>query len=213
MATINWASDNGSRLPSPEYPGGMEVPSGMAPEDFFPENYNLAETDTSLWLDGVVFAEVYLKENKDGEVTQYGFDEEGSHLKGTIFENTKSVKVNPTEKDWHKHSYAMNANLQYDRIYDQVESPDPYLTEKTLSNLLFATNAMLYIECIEPNVVLFEDREKIIETIEKRWDGSKVITSYLDGHADRLSENEIPDEDPEVDRVSSRFWRGIDADR
>jgi len=211
MATINWAADNGSRLPSPQYPGGMEVPPGVAEEDFFPENYKLG--DSGLWLDGLVFAELYLKENKDGVVTQYTVDDDGTHLKGTLFECTHSVKKFPKEENWHKHTYAMNANLQYDRIYDQVDSVDPYLTEKTQSNLLFAPNALLYIECIESNVVKFEDRAAIIDTIEKRWDGGKVIASYLDGHADRLSEKEIPAEDPEMERVSSRFWRGVDPDR
>ncbi|HQZ29267.1 MAG: prepilin-type N-terminal cleavage/methylation domain-containing protein [Verrucomicrobiales bacterium] len=211
MATINWAADNGSRLPSPQYPGGMSPPSGVSPEDYFPVNYNLGTS--GLWLDGVVFAEIYLKENKDGEKTSYQVDEDGEHLKGTIFESTQSVKKDPMEKNWHKHSYAMNANLAYDRIYDQVESPDPYLTEKTLSNLLFAPNAMLYIECTEPNVVMFEDRQAIIDTIESRWDGSKAIVAYLDGHADRLPEREIPDMDIESDIRSSRFWRGVDAKR
>lgn len=213
MATINWAADNGSRLPSPEYPGGMAAPPGVSEEDFFPENYNLGDMGTALWLDGVVFAELYLKENKEGMVTQYVVDEKGTHLKATLFECTHSVKKFPKEDDWHKHTYAMNANLQYDRIYDQVESPDPYLTEKTMSNLLFAPNALLYIECIETNVVLFENREDIIDTIEQRWDGGKVIAAYLDGHADRLSENEIPEEDPRTERVSSRFWRGVDPER
>lgn len=207
LSTINWASDNRSRLPSPQYPGGMEPPPGVSPEDFFPENYNL--TDSGLWLDGVIFAELYLREDKEGEVTSYDFDEKGTHLKGTFFESTQSVKKDPLEDDWHRHSYAMNANLQYDRIYEN--SSDPYLTEKTLSNLVFAPNAMLFIECSDPNVVMYEDRASIIETIEKRWDGSKAIVAYLDGHAERLSEKQIPDQDPESDMESSRFWRGVDA--
>ena len=211
MATIGWAADNGSRLPSPQYPGGMVPPPGVQPEDFFPLHYNLGES--GLWLDGVIFGELYLKEDKEGEVTSYNIDENGEHLKGTLFESTQSVKKNPLEENWHKHSYAMNANLQYDRIYDQVESSDPYLTEKTLSNLLFAPSAMLYIECSEPNVVMFEDRQLIIDTLNQRWDGGKVIAVYLDGHADRLSEREIPEDDPETDMKSSRFWRGVDSER
>lgn len=211
MATIAWAADNGSRLPSPQYPGGMVPPPGVQPEDYFPLHYNLGES--GLWLDGVIFGQLYLKEDKEGEITSYNVEANGEHLKGTLFESTQSVKKNPLEEDWHKHSYAMNANLQYDRIYDQVESSDPYLTEKTLSNLLFAPNAMLYIECSEPNVVKHEDRKAIIDTLEQRWDGSKVIAVYLDGHADRLSEREIPEDDPETDRVSSRFWRGVDPER
>jgi len=219
-ATINWAADNSSRLPSPEYPGGMEAPEGIDEEDFFPEYYNLGET--GLWLDGVIFAELYLKEGDNraeeaagegeegGGTGGYRITSDGDHLKGTLFESTQSVKKDPLEKDWHKHSYAMNANLQYDRIYDQVESSDPFLTEKTLSNLLFAPRAMLYIDSIETNVIRFEDRDEIVDTIEKRWGGGKAIVAFLDGHAERLSENEIPDEDPESDRESSRFWRGVD---
>jgi prepilin-type N-terminal cleavage/methylation domain-containing protein len=210
-ATINWAADNGSRLPSPQYPGGMSPPTGVSPADFFPLHYDLGES--GLWLDGVVFAEVYLKENKEGETTSYQVNDDGEHLKGTIFESTQSVKKDPLETNWHKHSYAMNANLAYDRIYNQVQSPDPYLTEKTLANLLFAPNAMLFIECTEPNVVMYEDRQAIIDTINSRWDGSKVIVAYLDGHADRLSEREIPEDDIETDIKSSRFWRGVDAKR
>ncbi len=211
MATISWAADNGSRLPSPQYPGGMVPPSGVDPDDFFPLHYNLGES--GLWLDGVIFGELYLKEDKEGVVTGYEVDEKGTHLKGTLFESTQAVKKNPLEENWHKHSYAMNASLQYDRIYDQVESSDPHLTEKTLSNLLFAPNAMLYIECSEPNVVTFEERQAIIDTINQRWDGSKVIATYLDGHADRLSEKEIPEADPMTDMRSSRFWRGVDSAR
>lgn len=207
-ATINWAADNKSRIPSPQYPGGMEPPSGMNPDDFFPKYYNLGES--GLWLDGVIFAEIYLKENKDGEVTNYQVSANGDHLKGTLFESTVSVKTNPQEEDWHKHSYAMNANLQYDRIYDQVSSSDPYLTEKTLSNLLFSPRAMLYVDCNESNVVKYDDRQLIVDTIEKRWGGGKVIVAYLDGHVERLSENQIPEADPQSDRDSSRFWRGVD---
>jgi len=208
LATINWAADNNSRLPSPQYPGGMNPPPGVSEKDFFPKHYDLGPS--GLWLDGVVFAELYLKENKEGEVTTYDVNENGDHLRGTFFENTISVKKNPEEENWHRHSYAMNASLQYDRIYDQVDSPDPYLTEKTMSNLLFAPRAMLYIDCIETNVVRFEDRQLIVDTIEQRWDGGKAIVAFLDGHVERLAEDEIPATEPDSDRESSRFWRGVD---
>ena len=206
-STLIWAADNGGRLPSPQYPGGMVPPSGVDPDEFFPENSN--REGSGLWLDGVVFAAIYPNENKDGETSSD--DEKGTHLKGTLFEVLRSVKKNPLEEDWHKHSFAMNANLQYDRI--NKDSSDPYLTEKTLTNLVFSPNALLYIECADPNVVKYEDRDAIIETIKTRWDGSKVIAAYLDGHADRLAESQIPDQDPETDTVSSRFWRGVDAKR
>jgi len=208
-ATTVWGTENGNRLPSPEYPGGMNVPSGKTAEEYFPENWDF--TGSGLWLDGVVFGEVYLQ---DGNGVDMGRGENGEHLKGTIFENTKSVKEDPEERNWHRHSYAMNANLQYDRIYDNVESSDPYLTEKTLSNLLFAPNAMLIIECTEPNVVMYSDREAIVQTISEHWGKSgKGIAAYLDGHAERLTAREIPAGDPETDPAASKFWRGIDADR
>ncbi|MEM7700139.1 MAG: prepilin-type N-terminal cleavage/methylation domain-containing protein [Verrucomicrobiota bacterium] len=210
LATLNWASDNGNRLPSPQYPGGMEVPPNMDAEDFFPEFYNLG--DSGLWLDGVVFGQMYLAEDAGGATTNYEVDSQGTHLKNTFFESVQSVKKDPLETDWHRHSYAMNSNLQYDRIYDQVSSSDPYLTEKTLANLTYMPKAMLYIECSEPNVVDFEDRETIIATFEERWSGGKGIVTFLDGHAERLGENEIPDADPETDRESSWFWRGVDPD-
>jgi prepilin-type N-terminal cleavage/methylation domain-containing protein len=225
IATINWSADHSSKLPSPEYPGGMEPPSSISPEDFFPQYYDVGQT--GLWIDGVIFAQIYLQEifvsgagqtaaggeeNAGGSTGGYTFDDEGTHLKATIFENTRAVKKNPGEKNWHKHSYAMNANLQYDRIYDSVDSPDPYLTEKTLSNLIFAPNAMLYIGCIESNVIMFEDRSLVIDTSEERWDGGKVIAAFIDGHAERLSQNDIPDEDPQSDLRSSRFWRGVNPD-
>ena len=105
----------------------------------------------------------------------------------------------------------MNTNLQYDRRKE--DSPEPWLTEKTLSNLLFMPNALLYIENKESNLIDFDDREAIIETMEERWEGSKVIAAFLDGHAERLKENQIPEADPNTDRESSRFWRGVDINR
>jgi prepilin-type N-terminal cleavage/methylation domain-containing protein/prepilin-type processing-associated H-X9-DG protein len=208
LATITWASDRGNKLPSPEYPGGMEVPNSVSAEDYFPEYWDLGPS--GLWLDGVVFAQIYMRENKDGDVTKYEVNEQGEHLKGTLFENTISVLRNPQEEDWHRHSYAMNKNLQYDRIYDQVSSTDPYLTEKTLSNLIFSPKALLYIDCIESNVIDFNDRSLLEETSEERYKGGKLMAVFLDGHAERLTVNQIPDEDPESDRESSRFWRGVD---
>ena len=218
VSTMNWAADHGNRLPSPQYPGGEVVPNGMSDDEFFPEYWNELP-GSGLWLDGVIFGEIYLKvqaerdEKNGGEPGSGGYqiDEDGDHLKGTFFEVAESVKQFPDEKNWHKHSYAMNKNLQYDRIHDSDGSPDPWLTEKTLSNLIFLPNAMLYIECMETNVVSFDDRDLIIDTIEQRWDGTKAIAGFLDGHVSRLKEREIPQEDPQTDRESSRFWRGVDV--
>lgn len=220
VETLSWAADNGNKLPSPEYPGGMVVPAGRTPEDYFPEFWDMGET--GLWLDGVVFAHMYVAEQVwrekeagtyvEGSTAGYNVNEEGDHLKTTLFENTQSVTKNPGEQDYHKHSYAMNANLQYDRIYDQVNSSDPFLTEKTLAALPHAPTAMLYIECEEPNVVRFEDREAIIETGVTRWgENGKIIVGFLDGHAERRRAEAIPEEAPDgSDRESSRFWRGVD---
>ena len=105
----------------------------------------------------------------------------------------------------------MNTNLQYDRR--KADVLDPWLTEKTLSNLLFMPNALLYIENKESNLVNFEDRSAIIETMRERWDGKKAIAAFLDGHAERIKEDQIPENDIYTDRESSRFWRGVDADR
>jgi len=217
-ATLTWGADNGGRLPSPEYPGGIEVPVGTTAEEFYPEYWDLLE-GSGKWLDGVVFAELYLAEqdyreasDEDGNRTSSGYtiDDEGTHLKGTAFESGQSVKKDPTIKDWHLHSYAMNKNLQYDRIHDSSGSSDPYLTEKTMSNLIHAPSAMIFIDCSETNIVEFQDREKIVETIDQRWDGGKAIAGFLDGHVDRLREEDIPEKNPDTDLQSSRFWRGVD---
>lgn len=204
MGTISWAQDNSGKLPSPQYPGGMTVPPNMSEEDYFPEHYNLG--GTGLWIDGVVYAAIY-----KGEFSRAEVDANGNHLKGTVFVSSQSVKRNPEEKNYHKHSYAMNANLKHDRVYDtSSNSGDASLTEKRLSNITFGPNAMLYIENQDTNIVKFENREEIIRTSEERWDGGKIITGFVDGHVERLSQEEIPAGDPESDRDSSRFWRGVD---
>lgn len=209
IATRAWATENGDKIFSPVYPGGMEVPSGMSPNDFFPQYYDLG--DSGLWLDGVLFARIYMQANANGVVEQYPVNDDGDHLKGTLFESKQSVKVDPSEKNWHKHSYAMNANLQYDKIYDSVaSSSDPYLTEKTYSNMIFAPNAMLFIENEDSNIVMFEDRQAIIDTFDKRWGKETGVASFVDGHAETLNDNTVPDMDPKSDRMSSRFWRGVD---
>ncbi len=213
--TILWAADNGNRLPSPQYPGGMVVPNGMSESEFFPKYW---DSVSGLWLDGVIFAQLYVKtgderlEDNGGEATGGGYqmDDDGTHLKGTHFECKQSVQKFPQEKNWHRHSYAMNKNLQYDLIHKSSDSPDPWLTEKTLSNLLFAPNAMLYIECMEQNVIDFTNIDLIEDTAKARWGGKRAITGYLDGHVERLSIRDIPTQDPMTDRLSSRFWRGVD---
>jgi len=222
QGTLTWGMDRGGKVPSPEYPGGMVVPNGMDEDAVFPKYWDLLDGGTQ-WLDGVVFASIYIEEAElraeaqgeggggdEGSTGGYPVDENGTHLKGTIFESSQSVKKNPLETDWHRHSYAMNKNLQYDRLHETSGSSDPWLTEKTLSNLIFANQAMIYIDCIEQNIVSYDDRDMIIETIDERWDGGKAIVGFLDGHVERRRAEEIPDGDPDSDRQSSRFWRGVD---
>lgn len=219
-ATLTWAGDNGNKLPSPVYPGG-----NLSDEEDFPKYWDLEES--GLWLDGVVFGHMYLSEqaareedeaesggdddNRDASSGGYAVDKDGTHLIDTLFVSNQSIRKDPEEKDMHKHSYAMNTNLQYDRKYESFESDDPYMTEKTLSNILFMPNALLYIENKKSNLIDFEDRDDIIETMEERWDGSKSIAAFLDGHAERLNEDQIPEEDVALDQESSRFWRGVDS--
>lgn len=215
--TILWAGENGNRLPSPQYPGGMVVPNGMSQDQFFPQYWDKVP-GSGLWLDGVVFGQLYLKtedervEDSGGVATGGGYqmDEAGTHLIATHFESKQSTLKFPEEKNWHRHSYAMNKNIQFDLIHRSSGSPDPWLTEKTLSNIVFAPNAMVYIECIEQNVVDFTSRDLIVETATKRWGGNKVIAGFLDGHVERILVNEIPLQNPQTDRISSRFWRGVD---
>lgn len=207
-ATLNFAGENGGRLPSPQYPGGMNVPPGISPSDYFPRFHDLGPS--GLWLDGVVFGEIYLRENRQGEITNYQIDDMGTHLRDTVFESTQSVKRFPQETDWRRHSYAMNASLQFDRIYNQVPSADPFLTEKTLDNLLFKPNAMLYVDCMDTNIIRFENRQAIVDTIQRRWQGGKAIVGFLDGHVERLTAVEIPQGNINTDIFASRFWRGVD---
>jgi len=213
VATIAWSADNGGRLPSPVYPGGMKPPPNVAPEDFFPKYWDLG--DSGLWLDGVVFGMFHEEQDENEEYflpSHFVVNDRGDHLRGTFFESTQAAALNPAEEDWHRHSYAMNANLRYDRIYDTIDSDDPYLTEKTMSNFLQPT-AMIFTECNEKNVIMASDRSDVVDTIKERWAGTKVIATFLDGHAERLSEHEIPSGPVESDREASRFWRGVDPRR
>ncbi len=210
-STLRWAADNNQTLPSPLYPGGHG-------DNFtLPDEWDFTGAGTGLWLDGVVFYATYFEEENnrresrgDDAIEGADGDSEGSHLKGTFFESIQSVKRNPTEKDWHKHSYAMNEELQYDYIYNS--SSDPYRTEKNLARLVHRPNAVLFIENSEDNIIGFDDREAILETGKQRWRSEKVIASFLDGHVATLASDEIPEQDPYNDRESSKFWRGVDVD-
>ena len=161
----------------------------------------MLEPVRGLWLDGVVYMATY-PEGGQG-------DTNGSHLRDTVFESYRSVKKNQDQKDWHKHSYAMNSELQYDFLYK--DSSDPKLTEKSLSRIVHG-GALLYIENTDSNVIDFSDIEAIIETGKYRWTSKKIIGAFLGGHVVPLSAKDIPTEDPKQDNESSKFWRGVDVD-
>jgi len=72
---------------------------------------------------------------------------------------------------------------------------------------------MIFIERSEKNVIMATDRDHVIDTVNERWGGTKVIATFLDGHGQRLSEQEIPSGPVESDREASRFWRGVDPRR
>ncbi|MEO0416418.1 MAG: type II secretion system protein, partial [Verrucomicrobiota bacterium] len=128
LATISYATDNGNRLPSPEYPGGMGDDYDDGGDDC-PEHAFFASS-SGLWLDGVIYHWMYYESEARGgradesnaafqaamdKAAQEGPDnidgENGRHLEGTHFGSKRSYKKNPEEEDWHYHSYAMNANL------------------------------------------------------------------------------------------------------
>ncbi|MDF1752642.1 MAG: type II secretion system protein [Verrucomicrobiales bacterium] len=214
MHTLRWAADNSQTLPSPEYPGG-HAPTDPA----IPDEWDFAGTGSGLWLDGVIYYAAMFETHNDRVAEsegEYGGKvekvdgENGNHLKDTIFFSQQSFNVDPMEKDMHKHSYAMNKNLQFDYLYSK--SDDPYLTNKNLARITHRPSALLFIENEDSNVINQADIDAIIETGEKRWTSKKVISSYLDGSARTLTKHEIPTESLTEDREASRFWRGVDAD-
>jgi len=216
-AAHNWATDNGGKLPSPQYPGdysgGGYPVSGDTPKESIPAYWDLG--GSGLWLDGVLYAQVYVEEDGPDitSLSQFGSTSgpasAGMHLVGTAFESIGSTKLFPSEKNWYRHSFAMNANLQYDGLHAETGGGGrAWLTEKTLGNLAFQTNAMLFIDCMEQNVVMAEDVQMIRDAAERNG-GKHIISGFLDGHVDKLKVGEIPDGDINSDMDASRFWRGV----
>ncbi len=198
--TVSWSAENSQKLPSPVYPGAY---SETDPE--IPEQWDFCKTGSGLWLDGVVFYAVKYSAHDEDRVPDIE-SENGSHLKGTIFESKQSFKKNPTEEDFHKHSYAMNEDIMWDSFFDEVETPEH--TNKNMSTLDTA-NTVLYIENAEENVIGADDRDAIIETGKARWKNERILAGFLDGSAKSLRPEDIPDKDIETDLESSRFWRGV----
>ncbi len=195
LATMDWTVENGDHLPSPIYTD--DTPGEL------PENAMLMES--GMWLDGVIFATLY--PGTDPANTASSRATEGGHLVETVFESTPSVKRFPTDTNWYHHSYAMNKNLRYDEI--NANAPDPYLTEKTRVNFTRPVDAMIYIDCMEKNVVAAED-VMMIRNTKARHDDRFVLAAFLDAHVDKLHPNEIPESDSTED--GSKFWRGAGLD-
>jgi len=215
-ATHNWGTDHGGKLPSPEYPGaytGGNYPSkGNTPAESNPEYWDLGTS--GLWLDGVIFAQVMIEPGDPDKMSLDEFTSDskataGGHLVGTIFESSASVDNNRAETDWYRHSFAMNANLQFDGLFAEVGGgTQAFLTEKTLGNLAFQANAMLFIDCNQKNVVMAEDVDIIAEAAD-RYGGNKVIVGYVDGHVERVNVNSLPRGNVDNDPEASKFWRGV----
>lgn len=210
-ATITWASEHSDRIPSPDY--------SSVPEDKQPEYVGAGR-----WLDGVVFAELYVErgsEDGSGDSESGNISDpqtwdptgasapgatSGGHLKGTVFECKASVKRLHEIKDWYQHSFAMNANLQYDEINES--SSDPWLTEKNLTKFELP-QAMLYVDCIDSNIVMASDIGLLEDAAERRYAGKHVLAAFVDGNVQKIHPDRIPSGDPQTDHEASLFWRGV----
>lgn len=213
-ATMTWAAEHSDKLPSPRYSGS---------EKELPDYWKLdSDGEPGLWLNGVIYAQLYIEDPQDAPTggepltgSASGVSNlatSGKHLVGTVFESRVSTKRMPEERDWYRHSYAMNANLMYDEIALLSGASDPWLTEKSVSKFE-PVAAMIYIDCIDQNIVMASDYGLIVDAADKRYDGKRLLAAYLDGHVAKMHPNELPDEDPESDREASLFWRGVLPDR
>jgi prepilin-type N-terminal cleavage/methylation domain-containing protein len=200
-ATINWSVDHGNRLPSPIY-SGSQIPNGEE------EEYN--PTGTGLWCDGVVFKTLY--PDTDPATPPPSRASEGGHLVDTVFQSLASVKTHTDDLNWYHHTYAMNKNLIYDEL--NAGADDPWLTEKSIANITYMTNAMIYID--SPNNVI--DYEMAKDAADKestvldyaRYRGKFVLAAFLDGHVERLKPGDFENLKNEE---LTRFWQGVDPKR
>ncbi len=200
-ATINWSVDHGNRIPSPIYTGS-QIPEGEE------EEYN--PTGTGLWCDGVIFKNLY--PDTDPANPPPSRASEGGHLVDTVFQSLASVKTHTDDLNWYHHTYAMNKNLIYDEL--QKDAEDPWLTEKSIANITYMTNAMIYID--SPHNVI--DREMAQDATNKesnaldyaRYRDKFVLAAFLDGHVERLKPSDFRRFD---EQDLSRFWQGVDPKR
>lgn len=202
VSTITWSADHGNRIPSPIYPGGEDKP--------FPDN--AITTGTGLWCDGVIFKLLY--PGTDPADPPPSRASEGGHLIDTLFESKASVKATPDDTDWYHHTYAMNKNLVYDEL--SKNSSDPWLTEKSLSNIKFLTNAMIYMDAsvnvIDASMVEGGDSEEsLLGEAAARYRNKFLLVAFLDGHVLRMQPKDIPTNTNS--REGSRFWLGTDPKR
>lgn len=209
-ATMLWAADHGDKLPSPKY-------SGNEPD--LPKYAMLgSDGEEGLWLNGVVFAQIYFEEEPETDdsgniqlTAPTNLADSGKHLVGTVFESTVSTAKNADERDWYRHSYAMNANIMYDELAILRDLPNPWYSEKALSKLEPAAT-MLYIDCTDANIVMASDLGLILDTADDRYNGKKILAAFVDGRVEKIHPNEIPDGNIESDREASFFWRGVMPD-
>ncbi len=238
QSTIELAIDRANKLPSPQYPGDMQVPEGRSEDSFFPKYWNYGET--GLWLDGAVFGNAILRQvaepredeeegeaaptsdDSEGSVAGYEWDADGSHLDGTIFVSKESIKGNREEEDLHFHSYAMNASILPDRIYRALGQSDLFLTEKSLSNIEDPSRTMLFIDCSETNVIYQDQIDLIRETAEQRRDNKHIAAVFVDGHGELIKPENLPDPqgqpspeqinagilEEQLKREARSFWTG-----
>ncbi len=207
--TMTWAAEHGDKLPSPQY-NGDEVD--------LPTYWDLnTDGEKGMWLNGVVFAAVYMEEpttDDDGNTVApsvgaaTNLADTGKHLVGTVFESRIATVRNPQERDWYRNSFAMNANLMYDELAVLRGLSNPWYSEKNISKYDPAT-AMLFIDCTEKNIVMAEDLPLIEESSVDRYDGKRIIAAFVGGHVTKMDPDDIPDGDIESDREASMFWRGI----
>lgn len=199
-ATINWSVDHGNRIPSPIYPGGETQP--------FPQN--AITTGTGLWCDGVIFKLLYPETDPTSPPPSRA--SEGGHLVDTEFESKASIKASPEDMNWYHHTYAMNKNLIYDEL--SASSGDPWLTEKSISNIKFLTSAMIYMDApvnvIDASMLSGDSEGSILGMATARYRNKFVLVAFLDGHVQRMSTKEILGLSG---RDKTRFWQGVDPDR
>lgn len=199
-ATISFAADNNNKLPSPQYPGGhSNQPSQI------PAQSDFLGIGSGLWLDGVVFYQVYGGQGLTSDTTN------GQHLRGTVFASEQSFREtargqSESAANWYEHSYAMNRDIQHDHLYDGLA--DSSLTNKTLANISDPSSCLLLIENADSNIIGVGDREAILQTGDERWKQRRVHAAFVDGSARKLEEDDIPSGGSDFE--SSRFWTGVD---